>query len=56
MYVSEHRAAADAAKPARAIHTLLYPAGSVLTKKKTLSLKRREDLALRLEYKVPPVP
>lgn len=43
------------AKPSRTIHTLLFSAGSTLTKKKTLSLKRKEDMTLKLEYKVAPV-
>ncbi|EPQ55862.1 actin-like ATPase domain-containing protein [Gloeophyllum trabeum ATCC 11539] len=47
-YTAEAKSAI--AKP-RTIHTLVFPGGSKLGTRKTLTFKRKEDLTLRLEYK-----
>jgi hypoxia up-regulated 1 len=40
----------------RTINTLLFPAGSKVGTKKTLTFKRQEDFSLWLDYKSPPSP
>lgn len=45
----------DGTKPQRTIHTMIFPVGTQTTAKKTISMKRTEDVNLRLEYKTPPL-
>jgi hypoxia up-regulated 1 len=40
----------------RTINTVLFPAGSKVGTKKTLTFKRKEDFTLWLDYKSPPSP
>jgi len=39
------------AKPPKTINTLVFPAGSKVGSKKTLTFKRREDFSLKMAYK-----
>jgi hypoxia up-regulated 1 len=44
---------AEGAKP-RTINTLVFPAGSKVNTKKTLTFKRKEDFKIVMAYKSPP--
>jgi len=39
------------AKPAKTINTLVFPAGSKVGSKKTLTFKRKEDFSLKMSYR-----
>lgn len=48
-------AKSDSAKP-RTINTLIFSSGTTHPKKKTLTLKHKDDLTLQLNYRNSPVP
>ena len=48
-------AKADGAKP-RVLNALIFATGSPYPKKKTLTLKNKEDITLQLHYRNPPAP
>lgn len=48
-------ATAPNTKP-RSITTLIFPAGSKVGTKKTLTFKRKEDFVIHLDYKTPAAP
>ena len=48
-------AKSESARP-RTINTVVFPAGSKVGSRKTLTFKRKDDFTIRLNYKGQPVP
>ncbi|KAH8079815.1 heat shock protein 70 family [Cristinia sonorae] len=53
-YQAEAKAKSDAAKP-RTINTVVFPAGSRVGSRKTLTFKRKDNFAIQLNYKNQPL-